>query len=223
RDDLGRAGLVIQGAPDAQPSSGPVPAGTRRVRDLVQVPQPMAPAVNELLGEFLAVEDLDEAFAVVSGDPQLQVVTRRGELLSAWFMAGGSGSGRSRIELQAAISSTREELSTARHEAERAHFSRQQAGEAVSAAQKKADAALELLNESDAAMSALSEQISHLGQASATARAEAERATASIDKANSRRAADEGELGALRQRLELARSQEEVAEPDPARRDELSV
>lgn len=223
RDDLGRAGLVIQGAPSVQPSSGPVPAGTRRVRDLVQVPQPMAPAVNELLGEFLAVEDLDEAFAVVSGDPQLQVVTRRGELLSAWFMAGGSGSGRSRIELQAAISSAREELSAARHEAERAHFSRQQAGEAVSAAQKKADAALELLNESDAAMSALSEQISHLGQASATARAEAERAKASIDKANSRRAADEGELEALRQRLELARSQEEVAEPDPSRRDELSV
>ncbi len=221
--DLGRASLVVAGAPQPVIDTGKLPSGVRPLAELVQADSSVAGAVATLLADCIAVDDIDMASAVIASHPGLRAITKQGDILSAWFAAGGSGAGQSRIELQAALTTARKELSEAEHEVERLRFARESADRAIAEAQQLADAALEKLNESDAAMSALTEQISNLGQASSTARNEASRAETAIATATERRGSDEQELAALRERLERAGGDAEMADPDPEHRDELSV
>ena len=222
-EELGAASLLVAGAPAAGPDPhGPV-AGARRLDELVTAGPEVGASLRRLLAGVVAVEDLAGARAVVEEHPDLVAVTRSGELLSSWFAAGGSGAGKSAIELRAAVAAAREELEEARREAERVRFSAARADEALAEAERAAGEALARLNESDAAMSALAEQISQAGQDAGSSRAEAERLAATIDRTAAGREAAEAELEALTERLARAGDEAELTEPDPSVRDELAA
>ena len=222
-EELGTASLLVADAPDGgRGPHGPV-AGARRLDELVTAGPEVGASLRRLLAGVVAVEDLAGARAVVEEHPDLVAVTRSGELLSSWFAAGGSGPGKSAIELRAAVAAAREELEEARREAERVRFSAARADEALAEAERAADEALARLNESDAAMSALAEQISQAGQDAESSRAEAERLAATIDRTAAGREAAEQELEVLTERLARAGDEAELTEPDPSVRDELAA
>ncbi|AYW77043.1 chromosome segregation protein SMC [Propionibacterium acidifaciens] len=222
-EELGTASLLVADAPDGgRGPHGPV-AGARRLDELVTAGPEVGASLRRLLAGVVAVEDLAGARAVVEEHPDLVAVTRSGELLSSWFAAGGSGPGKSAIELRAAVAAAREELEEARREAERVRFSAARADEALAEAERAAGEALARLNESDAAMSALAEQISQAGQDAESSRAEAERLAATIDRTAAGREAAEQELEVLTERLARAGDEAELTEPDPSVRDELAA
>ena len=227
--ELGRLGLVIAQAPSMPP--GPdegrdpmtLPAGAVPLLDLVSAEPQLSGALHQLLHQVVAVEDLAMATRLISAHPQLRVVTRRGELLSRWFAAGGGEREHSSIELQADVERTRGELHEAEGEAAQLGGTAHDLDEQLARARLVADRALEQLNESDAAISSLAEQLSGLGQTARAARQEAARADEALAKAAERRVHDEQELAVVRERLKRVGEDGAFAEPDPSGRDETAV
>ncbi|WP_316668034.1 AAA family ATPase, partial [uncultured Propionibacterium sp.] len=222
-EDLGAASLLVAGAPGTGPDRPAPGGGARYLDELITAEPPVKASLRRLLADVVAVEDLAAARAVIQDQPRLQAVTRSGERLSSWFASGGSGSGKSLIELQAAVTAARAELEDARHEAERVRFAASRADEALARAERDADEKLARLNESDASMSALAEQISQAGQDARSARAEAERLAATIERTAAGREAAQRELAVLEERLARATDEADLTEPDPAGRDELAI
>jgi chromosome segregation protein len=118
--ETGRAGFVLADAP-------PVPAAVRRpgvtaVADLVEVSPELSVAIQRLLGGYALVEDLESAEQLVDSHPDLIAVTRAGDVLGAAVASGGSASGPSLLEVQAAADEAREQLAAASAAADRARF-----------------------------------------------------------------------------------------------------
>ncbi len=221
-EDLGRAALLLGGAPSGD--AGPWPdlePGARYAVDVVRVPDALRPALVAVLDRVALVEDLAAARRLLAASPVLTAVTRDGDVLSVATAAGGSSAQPSLIELQAAVEDAERRLAEAGHAADRLRFAQSQLEERRRTAQTGVEVALEKLHESDAAMAALAEE---LGQLSSTARAangEAERLRQAIGQAESARDRDVAGLAELEQRLALAASSQDEPEPDPAERDRL--
>src|SRR5690606_15214156 len=74
-EDLGRAGLLVGGAPYDPGTWQPLPGGLRYVVDLVTAPAELRPALTHLLRGVAAVDDLAAARALVGELPELVAVT----------------------------------------------------------------------------------------------------------------------------------------------------
>ena len=107
--------------------------------------------------------------------PEVTAVTAGGDLLSSWFVAGGSDAQPSVIEVQAAMDEAAEALAAAGHDVGRVRFAIATAGQRLREAAQVTAIALERLHDSDAQMSALAEQLGTLAQSGRGARAEAAR------------------------------------------------
>ncbi len=223
-EDLGRAGFLVGGAPDDDPSSWmPLPAGMRYVAEVVTAPAELRPALTSLLHGMVAVEDLASARALVAEYPELCAVTKGGDLLSSGRAFGGSSKAPSLLEVQAAVDEAADQLAEASARAERL-------GRELTAARQRRDeaaaaesAALSKLHESDAELSAVAEQLGRLGEASRTAHQEAERLQAAVAEAEEARDRDLEALAALEERLEAAEdTTDDDAEPSTADRDRLA-
>ncbi|HIW29742.1 MAG TPA: chromosome segregation protein SMC [Candidatus Luteococcus avicola] len=219
-DDLGRAGLLVQGSPVPPGPAWPtLPDGAVWAVDAIEVDEGLRPALARLLRTVALVDDLTAARELVADLPDVVAVTREGDLLSSWFASGGSTARQSLIEVQAAVDEARGGLVEAEHALERVRFELAQAQTILQTAQQEANAALEALNESDASMAALAEQLGQLGQTSRNARGEADRLVQAMEQSQATRAQDEQRLADLAERLELASAEGELVEPDPAERD----
>ncbi|MGJ6981203.1 chromosome segregation protein SMC [Aestuariimicrobium soli] len=218
-EDLGRAGLLVGGATTTRDDWPELPAGTRWLADLVTVDDQLAGSFVRLLDRVAAVDDLAAARALVAREPSVTAVTREGDLVSRWYVAGGSGRQPGLIELQAAVDETESSLAESNHQLERVAFELQRATAELEQASATAEATLERLHESDAHLSSITEQLGSLAQRQREARAEAERLTQSIDQAHGSRGSDTEALAELEARLELAASETDLAEPDPTERD----
>ncbi|MGZ4464984.1 MAG: chromosome segregation protein SMC, partial [Nocardioides sp.] len=221
-DDLGRAGLVLGGGvtPAADGDWPGLPSGAAYAVDAVECPAELRGALARLLFKVAVVDDLAAARALVADLPDVTAVTREGDLLGTHFAQGGSSKQPSLIEIQAAVDEAATQLAEAVAASERLGFDMSRLEAERLDAQRRVDVALAKLHESDATLAAVAEELGQYGSQARSARGEAERLTAAIEKAEAARAQDLAGLAELEDRLSRA---EEVSdeEPDTADRERL--
>jgi chromosome segregation protein len=215
--DLGRAGLVVtgDGSGDAAERAAwpPLPPGAVYAVDAVDAPARVRPALTRLLRKVAVVDDVAAGRALVDARPECVAVTSTGDLIGAWFVAGGSSARPSLIELQAAVDEVTTAIAAAGGDAERLRFELSALDTERVDAQGRADVALAKLHESDAAMAAIAEELGLLGSQAKAATAEADRIDAAIAAVVDARTADLSGLADLELRLSAADAGTD-AEPD---------
>jgi chromosome segregation protein len=220
-DDLGRAGLLLGGAPVSDRDWPGLPAGATYALDVVEAPAELAGALTRLLRKVAVVDDLPAARRLVGEAPDLVAVTRDGDVLGAHFASGGSSSQPSLLEVQAAVDEAGEQLTEATATAERLGFDISRLEAERLAAQQRVDVALAKLHESDATLAAVAEELGQYGSQARAARGEAERLVAAIARAREAREADVAGLADLEQRLTTAEEAPDE-EPDTTAREQLA-
>ena len=219
-DDLGRAGMLLGGAP-ADDSSWPgLPGHATYAVDAVEAPADLRGALSRLLFKVAVVDDLPTARALVADLPDVTAVTRDGDVFGAHFAAGGSSSQPSLIEIQAAVDLATDQLAEAVAATERLGFEMSRLEAERLEAQQRVSVALAKLHESDATLAAVAEELGQYGSQSRAARAEAERVAAAIQEAHDARARDLAGLADLEARLASAQEAPEE-EPDTSVRERL--
>lgn len=212
-DDLGRAGLLLGGAP-AQSRDWPTLAdgGAVYAVDVVDCPDPLRPALTRLLARVAVVDDLAAARALVTRHADLVAVTRDGDLLGAHFASGGSSAQQSLIEIQAAVDEATTRLAEAVSASERLTFETSRLEAERLEAHKRVDVALAKLHESDATLAAVAEELGQYGAQARAARGEAERLGQAIEQALAAREQAVAGLAELEERLANA---EHAGEEEP--------
>ncbi len=174
--DAGRAALVYEGvAADTGIDADELPAGARRLVDVVNYPDSLRAAVLALTSRVVVVDDLDRAAEVLAARPELRVVTREGDLAGTGWLVGGSDRAPSRLEVQAEIDTAEAELRAAQRHAEELEASLSGALEEQADRKDAVDQALLALHESDQALNSIYERLGRLGAAARTATTESER------------------------------------------------
>ncbi|MEP9381169.1 chromosome segregation protein SMC [Nocardioides sp. KR10-350] len=220
-EDLGRAGLLLGGAPAESAPRPELPGDATYAADVVDCPDSLRPAVARLLAGVAVVDSLDAARRLVSGSPGLVAVTSDGDVLGGHFAFGGSSSAPSLLEIQAAVDEATAQLEEAAAASERATFETSRLEAERLEAQKRVDVALAKLHESDATLAAVAEELGQFGAQARAARGEAERLEAAIAKAEEAREQASNGLAELEQRLASAEGAPEE-EPDTGAREELA-
>nr|WP_231947731.1 chromosome segregation protein SMC [Jiangella sp. DSM 45060] len=223
-DDLGRAGLLVGGAPYDDPGAWqPLPGGLRYVVDLVTAPAELRPALTNLLRGVAAVDDLAAARALVAELPELVAVTRDGDLLGRDRAYGGSSSAPSLLEVQAAVDEAADRLAIATGKAEDLGRKLAAAERTRAEAAAAESAALTKLRESDAELSSVAEQLGRLSGTARAASEEAERLAESVARAEETRDRDLGALEEMEERLAAAEEAgDDDVEPSTDERDRLA-
>ncbi|MGP3956040.1 chromosome segregation protein SMC [Nonomuraea sp. 3N208] len=227
------------------------PEGSRWVADLITVPDHLRPALDQVLGGVILVEDLEAARALVERHPELRAVTEAGDVVGAHLASGGSEGGTSVLQVRAALDEAvrdleqaearaeetaagldeaigQEQRAQAELEAAQAQVSEAQtavttAQAGVSAAQGTLDQVRARQREADQRTAAAAKRLAQLEAAANAARAEAERLAGSVTKAEEARAEGQEELAELEIRLaEAEYAQELESEPTTDLRDELA-
>jgi chromosome segregation protein len=219
-DDLGRAGLLLGGGPATDRDWPGLPPQATYAVDVVDSPGDLRGALNRLLFKVAVVDDLDAARALVVELPDLTAVTREGDVFGSHFASGGSSSQPSLIEIQAAVDEAEAQLAEATASSERLAFEMSRLEAERLEAQKRADVALARLHESDATLAAVAEELGQYGSQARAARAEAERVTAAIARAEEARDQDLAGLAELEERLASAHEAPDD-EPDTSTHERL--
>ncbi len=186
-DEGGRVEVVLADLlTPFDPMAGPQSTGGLvRASGVVTAPD----GVLSLLSHTLIADDLEAARAAwptverLGALASVTVVTRDGEVLSRAVLRGGSGAGRSRLELAAerdAASSALDDVST---EIERARGVLDDSRHELASAKDDATAALAAVRDQDAQRAARSEQLSRARTQAEAAEAEAERLAAGVERA----------------------------------------
>ncbi|MBZ5733150.1 chromosome segregation protein SMC [Nocardioides sp. TRM66260-LWL] len=222
-DDLGRAGLIVGGGPeaDAPDAWGALPAGATWAVSAVEAPVEVRAAVVRLLSRVAVVDDLPAARALVAARPDVTAVTRDGDVLGVHAASGGSSSSPSLLEIQAAVDEAAARLADVVAAAERLGFERSGLEAERHEAQKRVDVALARLHESDATLAAVAEELGQHGGQVRAARGEAERLAAAIAKAEAAREQDAAALAGLEARLAAAEVDPDGEEPATDDRERL--
>ncbi|MEJ3404201.1 chromosome segregation protein SMC [Rathayibacter sp. YIM 133350] len=205
-EELGRVEVVVA-APDRAVAAGASVDGLTAATEVLSAPD----GVRSLLGTTLISEDLDAARAAWSAGlsrsaEAVTVITRAGEVLSAYVLRGGNGAKRSRLELVAERESARERLSevTALIEDDRAELAERRS--VLQAAKEASAAALSGLREFDARLAAVTERRNRAKVQAEAAAAEHERLRAALAQAGDRVSEAETVANTAKAALETARS-----------------
>lgn len=186
--DAGRVEVVLAELRTASaPTSGlRSTGGLTPAIDVVTAP----PGVADLLSRTLIADDLAAARAAWPAIERLgavtdavNVVTREGDVLTRSVLRGGSGAGRSRLELAAERDAAAERLADVSTGIERARFTLDESRTALADARRVATEALAAVRDQDAQRAARSEQVSRARAQAEAAEAEAARLAASLEKA----------------------------------------
>nr|WP_237447562.1 chromosome segregation protein SMC [Nocardioides flavescens] len=212
--DLGRAGLLLAGAPGPADASGwpALPAHATYAVDVVECPAELRPALARLLDRVAVVDDLPAARALVADDASLVAVTREGDVLGAHLASGGSSSQPSLIEVQAAVDEATAQLAEAVAATERLGFDLSRLERERHEAQLGVDVALAKLHESDATLAAVAEELGQYGAQARAARGEAERLEGSLEQAQQAVGSEAEALSELEARLAAAESDPQAEE-----------
>ncbi|MBY9075758.1 chromosome segregation protein SMC [Nocardioides sp. WL0053] len=220
-DDLGRAGILLGGAPVDDAAWPGLSDGAVYATDVVEGPEALRSALGRLLFKVAVVDDLDAARALVTDLPDVTAVTRDGDVLGAHFAAGGSTAQPSLIEVQAAVDEATAALAEATRSCERLTFDLSRLEEERAQARQRVDVALAKLHESDATLAAVAEELGQYGSQARSAKGEAERLAKAIEAAEAARDKDLAGLADLEQRL-LAAEEAPEDDPDTTERERLA-
>lgn len=184
-DDLGTIDIAVAEV-SVLVSDFDAPAGATRARDVVTAP----PGIVGILSRVLIVDDLAAARAAREasagdGSSPFTFVTLTGEILTAYTVRAGSGSGRSRLELAAERDGALErltEISVVVDSLREALADGQQAWED---SRRRTREALTSLREHDAALAAHAEQVNRATVRHEAAVAECERLESGLRQAQS--------------------------------------
>jgi chromosome segregation protein len=187
---------------------------------VVEAPAEIRPAVSRLLADFVVVDDIAAARALIAEQPALTAVTREGDLVGAHFAAGGSSRQPSLLEIQAAVDEAASQLQEASAATERLGFEISRFEAERHEALKRADVALAKLHESDATLAAVAEELGQHGSLARSAKGEAERLERAISTALEAHEKDVAGLADLELRLTTA-EQAPDEEPDLSERERL--
>ncbi|HEX5522363.1 MAG TPA: chromosome segregation protein SMC [Pedococcus sp.] len=225
-DDAGRAAFLVgQTARSSDPGRWPaLGSGAVWAREVVEAPDGVRPAVEQLLEMVALVPDAEQAAALAARGDGITAVTAEGDVFAPGWVRGGSSAAPSLIEIQSAVDETRDRVAEATRRGEQARFALASAQEKAREAAERVEEALERLHESDARMAAVAERLGELGASVRSAKAEAQRTEKAIADATAALEADRVELASLTERLEEASAQpEESEEPSTAERDRLEL
>ena len=221
-DDLGRAGIVLAGAPETIDGPWPeLPPGVTYAVDVVDCPASLRPSLRALLATVAVVDDLAQAKHLVAVAPQVSAVTRQGDLVGSHYAAGGSAAAPSLLEVQAAVDETTAQLDAAAHECERLAFVQNRLEQERSEAEQRVAVALAKLHESDAHLAAIAEELAQHGSQARSARGEAQRLAAAVAEAEAARDAALAGVDELEERLAAAEASGDD-EPATDTRDQLA-
>ncbi len=183
--EAGRVDVVLaEVAGRASTALTPV-AGLTAAADVVTVP----PGVLSLLARTFIADDLAAAraawpaVAALEGADAISVVTRAGDVLTRSVLRGGSGAGRSRLELTAERDTASAALTEVATGIERARAALDETRAALTAAKQTAVDALAAVRDQDAQRAARSEQVSRARAQAEAAEAEAARLASGVDSA----------------------------------------
>jgi chromosome segregation protein len=231
--DLGVVDIAIASAGGVAPDL-PELAGVVAARDVVTAPD----GVLGILSHVVVADDLATAQAARStladaglGVP-VTIVTRAGEVSTAYTLRSGSGEGRSRLELAAERDAAAERRSEIVVVADSLREALSDAVRNLDAARQRTKTALSTLRAHDAALAAHTEKVNRASVRHDAAVAECDRlaaalaqVTAAVDEAEaSSRAADERLTGALeapRPMLDASAREGMLAELEAARDREM--
>ncbi|MGY6498234.1 MAG: AAA family ATPase, partial [Microcella sp.] len=178
--------------------------GLVRASGVVSAPD----GVLSLLSHTLIADDLDAARAAwpaverLGAVTSVTVVTRDGDVLSRAVLRGGSGTGRSRLELAAERDTASSALDDVSTEIERARGVLDDSRHELVAAKEDATAALAAVRDQDAQRAARSEQLSRARTQAEAAEAEAERLAAGVERAETSVREAEAAAAAAQQALD---------------------
>ncbi|MEU6560824.1 chromosome segregation protein SMC [Nocardia nova] len=214
--DGGRAALVYGGAarPGDDAATAELPAGARRLADVVEFPDRLRGAVAALTAGTVVVDDLATAAEVLSARPELRVVTRDGDLSGSGWVLGGSDRAPSQLEVQADIDTAAAELESWQRHAE--EFEAALSGALAEQDDRKqaVDQALLALHESDQAMVAIYDRLGRLGATARDARSDYERLLTQRAAAETARDENLTALAELESRLRNAESEQSDLDSD---------
>jgi len=181
--DLGTVDIALA-------DGGPLPAprslaGATPALDVVTAPD----GVRGVLASVHIVDDLPAAHALAaglaSGEAPITLVTRAGEVVTAYTVRAGSGSGRSRLELAAERDAATDRLSEIVVVADSLREALSDAQGTWDDARRRTKESLQTLREHDAALAAHSEQVNRATVRHEAAIAECERLEAGVRQAQS--------------------------------------
>ncbi|MDX3097325.1 chromosome segregation protein SMC [Streptomyces sp. ME19-03-3] len=222
KDDAGRAALLVAGSTAAQ-EPAEVPPGARAAATLVAGPGELLPAVRRLLRDYVVVDHLADAEALVAAHPLLTAVTADGDVLGAHFAHGGSAGAPSLLEVQAAVDEAAAELEALAGRCEALAREQAAAQERRAAAARVVDELTQRRRAAEKEKSAVAQQLGRLGGQARAAAGEAERSAAAVGRAEESLAAAMEELEELSVRLGEALAAPADEEPDTSARDRLAA
>ncbi len=178
--DAGRVEIVVADAVDAG-SLGTLPAGVDAATSLVTA----ASGIRGLLARTVVVADLAAARTARSalealGLEGLTVITRDGDVLTEYVLRGGSGGGRSTLELVAERDAAQEKLVSVTTTIERSRFTLAENREALDGAQIDAAQAASALKAFDTRLAERSQAVGRSRAQLEGASAEGERLTEAV-------------------------------------------
>jgi chromosome segregation protein len=182
--DAGRVDVVLAAVGGSAPRVGAVGGLTPAV-EVLTAPD----GVLSLLARTYIADDLAAARAAwpavqnLESADSVSVVTRQGDVLTRSVLRGGSGAGRSRLELAAERDAASVRLTEVSTGIERARGVLDDSRASLTAAQQQAAEALAAVRDQDAQRAARSEQVSRARAQAEAAEAEAARLSLGVDAA----------------------------------------